>query len=61
MWLGKWNQELSILYEMYYENFDIEPDCYDDIDYDDISYNEFKLLVKKCIIKSEEFPVLYDP
>lgn len=52
MWNGRWSRELDSLYEMYYDLFNIEPDCdlevLTGIDFDAVSYQDFK----KKIIRS---------
>lgn len=58
MWLGKWTKELSALYDLYWELFDIEPDCYDTVDYDNISYNQFVRLVKQCILTEKPLDIV---
>lgn len=52
MWNGKWNKELDTLYELYYNIFEIEPDCDMDIDidFDTVSYNTFRDAIKRSII-----------
>lgn len=56
MWMGKWNREISKLYDDYYDMFGIEPDCYDEIDYDDLSYKCFVKLIKKSVLSEYEIP-----
>ena len=59
MWTGKWSRELSVLYDDYYDLFEIEPDCdleaASGIDFDTISYNDFKARVIRSIITRQYF------
>ncbi len=53
MWNGKWNKELNLLYETYFDLFESEPDCdleeTAQIDFDSISYNDFKNKIVRSI------------
>lgn len=55
MWMGEWNTELSRLYDIYYQKFGIEPDCYE-VDLTKYNCNEFAKLIKKCIISNKNIP-----
>lgn len=55
MWLGRWSKELSLLYDYYYEQQGIEPDCDEKIDYDDICYNDFVKAIKASVISGSSF------
>lgn len=53
MWNGKWNKELKLLYEAYFDLFGSEPDCdleeTTQVDFDSVSYNDFKNKIIRSI------------
>ena len=52
MWNGLVTEELLNLFRQYaQQNYGVEPDCYEDIDYDDITYDEsaVKIYAQNCL------------
>lgn len=50
MWEGKWNRKLELLYDLYIDKFNQEPDINEDMKLDDVSYNQWISMIKKSII-----------
>ena len=61
MWNGLVTEELLNLFRQYaQQNYGVEPDCYEDIDYDDITYDEFVAFIRECLRTEKEIPDVVD-
>ncbi len=59
MYKGKITDELSELFDEYYEKFQCYPDEYDDIEYFEDTYEKFIEDIKKSIKENKEIEDLY--